>query len=150
MAGYKIFYFFLLLALISACRPRCCTIVDLKIEISVKDSAGNDLLNPSFPGSFKKDSISIIYLINGKRINSDYTWKLNLYKVDSVYVIGLSPNDDNDTEYPITYIDWNQNNEDTFKCEIFRTSNITSIKKVWLDGQLKWQAGTKRYFSIIK
>ncbi len=141
--------FILLLILLSACRRPCCSIFDLDINISVKDSAGNDLLDPSFPGSFKKDSINIIYLVNGKRANLDYLWKFNIYQDSSGYVLRIFPYDIN-SEYSVSYIDWNQSDEDTIKCEIERTSNITSVTKVWFDGQLKWQAGTERYFTIIK
>lgn len=153
----KCFIYILLLLLLFSCSRKkiCCTVVSTEIDMSVNDSTGNDLLDPSFPGSYKEDSIRLYYLVNGKRVevydpNMDSPRNFFIYHDTPGYVIRVFPNDDKSSEYPVTYIDWNQHDEDTIRCELTRTSGTTVVTKVWFDGQLKWQAGTRRYFSIIK
>ncbi len=131
------------------------TEVSIGVDISVKDSAGNDLLDPSFPGSFKEDSIRLYYLENGKRVEVYYSNMTDprnffIFYENSEYLIRIFPNDDKSSDYPVTYIDWDKSDEDTIKCVITRTRNTTNVTKVWFDGQLKWQAGTREYFEIIK
>ncbi len=156
MLNMKNLIYFLLLIVISACAgKKCCTLVDSGLNISVKDSAGNDLLDPSFPDSFKKDSIRLFYLIKGEKVEvynpeMDFPRNFNIFKGTSGYLITIFPNEDKSTQYPITYIDWNKSNEDTIECEVDRSSETEFITKVWFDGQLQLQGGTSREFSIIK
>jgi hypothetical protein len=66
--SFKLVFFFLTAWFLTACdTDSCaCTIVDIGIEVSIEDAAGNDLLNPLTEGYFEKKDIDMYYEINGK------------------------------------------------------------------------------------
>jgi len=135
--------------------------VDRDINISVKDSAGNDLLDPENPQAIRESEIWLYYLIDGKKEkvyipNLDHPRNFFIFKDhrnydSSEYIIRVFPNDEKSNSYPITYIQWNNADTDTIKCEIERTEYEVRCTKVWYNGELKWKGNdTWRYFEIIK
>jgi hypothetical protein len=131
-------------------------IIDTAINISVKDTEGNDLLNANSLNSLNQNSFKVIYEINGEQIevndeNLDYPKGFFVYQHGNEYRIRVFPNTDKNSSYPITYIKWSEMDTDTLKCEIDRNGNSEICKKVWFNNELVWQAyDTERFFVIIK
>lgn len=130
---------------------------DIGFEFSVKDSEGNDLLNPENPNSFNQSKIKLFYLINGNSIevydrNKDYPRNFLIYKKENVYRIKIFVNHSETEEIPTTYIQWNEADTDTLSSEIFRTNSLVKIEKVWLNEELIWTLSnsTEPYYEIIK
>lgn len=69
--------------------------LDVGFELSIKDSEGNDLLNPANPNSFNKSELRLFYLIDGNIIevydaNMDYPRNFMIYQGASGYRIGIT------------------------------------------------------------
>jgi len=131
-------------------------IVDTHIDVLIKDSNGNNLLDPENVNSYKEEQIKIFYLVNGQQSevnnsNLDYPKGFFIYEHENEFRIRIFPNSDKNEETPVTYIMWNNTDIDTIKCSIERKSNSEICKKVWLNDNLVWEAyETERFFEIIK
>lgn len=136
------------------------SVLDVNIYITVWDIAGHNLLDPGYMGSFKEDSIKLFYLINGvteEVYNPNQLYPRNfdifndIWPDSSIYKIQISPNIDDSSLKPITYIQWNSYDTDTIICEYRREKGLISCTKVWFNGQLKWDDNkTSRTFQIVK
>lgn len=130
--------------------------LDAGIEIYVQDKSGNDLLNPSIQNAYKESEIKIYYLIDGvkKEVyypNYDYPRNFRIIEAGSKYYMMLSPNGNDSEEYPTTYIQWNESDTDTIKCEFSRTSNSIICTKIWYNGSLAWSDYSNgRIIQIVK
>jgi hypothetical protein len=124
--------------------------------MSIKNSTGSDLLNPTNPNSLDEKDFKIIYEINGEEIefnepHLDYSRGFSILQHENKYRIRIFPNTDKNTLYPITYIKWNDVDTDTLKCQIERRSNSEVCKKVWLNGEVVWDDyGIERFIEIVK
>src|SRR5690606_16006177 len=153
---------FLIIALLSSCSSDDIKEqfnLDVGFEFSIKDSEGNDLLNPQNPNSFNEPDIKLFYLVNGEVNevydgNMDYprNFVIHEYPPTSEYRIGVFLNHAETEELPITYIKWNETDTDTLKCEIYRTNSLTKITKLWLNDVQIWTSSdnTEPYFELIK
>lgn len=127
------------------------------VEISLKDSNGEDLLDPNNPTGYKADEIKLYYLINGEKQevfdpNMDNPRNSLIYNHDSEYRIGISLNDTDSETLPITYVEWNEIETDTLQAEFFKTENTIQVIKTWFNGELKWDGsnGQDNFFTIVK
>ena len=131
-------------------------IVDTDINISIKDSEGNDLLNPAYPDSYQKGNIKLFHIINGEQIeifdaNMNYPKGFFIYKHENEYRIRVFPNTDKSEQQLITLIKWNETDTDTIRCNVERTSNSEICRKVWFNNEVVWEAyETERFFEILK
>lgn len=154
---------FLVALVLSSCRkeePKWGSYTDCGANITVHDKAGVDLLNPSNPGAYLEQNIKIFYLINGVKEEVFY-WNQhdprNFYiyeEPDGRFMMGLNFNYSLTEEYPITYVQWSENDTDTIKTEIYRGGGLTSCKDIWLNDNLVWKnedySKGERYIHIIK
>ncbi len=131
--------------------------LDVGIEFSIKNSEGIDLLNPNNSESLNESEIKLFYLINGNveevfDPNMDSPRNFLIYKHESEYRIGISQNYSETEEFPITYIQWNNQDTDTLKCEYARTNRSIRQQKIWLNDELIWDASTNTepFYEIIK
>lgn len=129
----------------------CCVVISLGADISLTNNAGDDLLNPESPNSFKKNSIKVYHLINGeeKRAGND---DLIYEDANGIFRYRTFVNYEGNDEYPITYIDWSETDRGTIKSEISKNgSNIIAIK-FWYNGELVWDAENEHApeFTVIK
>lgn len=132
------------------------TNIDVYIDMSIKNSAGSDLLNPTNSNSLDESNIKIIYEIDGEQIEfnePDLTASRGffIFQHENKYRIRIFPNTDKNTPFPITYIKWNDVDTDTLKCEIERKSNSETCTKVWLNEEVVWDSyGGERFIEIVK
>lgn len=105
---------------------------DSSIAFSLKDSEGNDLLNPVHPNYYHKDSIKI-YTTEGVLINYAIGVNDDSYIVPNsyIYYIGQMCNDEEfDNMYCKRYWHWNSTEVDTIEVFLKRydESLITTYK----------------------
>jgi hypothetical protein len=130
-------------------------VLDTRIDFTIKDSNGLDLLNPETPNAFLEEDIFLKYLVNGEEQNvyygnQDSPKNLFIFEHEGTYRIRIFPNMEASEELPITYVDWSETDRDTIKCAYNRYGNNNIVcTKVWLNGDVIWESG-ERYVEIIK
>src|SRR5690242_12845253 len=92
-------------------------VIDGSVGIRVTDKAGMDLLDPSNPGVYLEKDIKIFYLTNGVKqevFHATADFPRNFYINDETesngkfwmtLFLNLSP----DESYPVTYVQWSEN-----------------------------------------
>ena len=142
----------------SACQdgPDCCTNISTDVNMTVRGSDGADRLNPDNQGAFRAEDIDLFYLINGEtkrffRGNLDNPKNFFIDTTRTPHVITIIPNDAETEPYPVTYIQWNDDDTDTLRCAFHRTENSVVCTKVWYNDELKWETNQGgRVFEIVK
>lgn len=131
-------------------------VLDIVVDMAVRDAGGVDLLNPNNANAFNKDLIKLIFEVDGKQNeyydeNLDYRKGFFIYQHENTHRIRVFPNSDHKESFPITYIQWNETDTDTLKCEIDRVGSSKICRKVWFNGELVWDnKGDDRFFEITK
>lgn len=131
-------------------------IVDTSINLSIRDSEGNDLLDPQTDNSYKESEIKLFYLKNGEEMeifnsNLDYPKGFFIYKQENEFRMRIFPHTEMGEKFPTTYIKWNNSDIDTVKCNIEKTTSSEICTKVWFNNNIVWEAyETERFFKIIK
>jgi hypothetical protein len=134
-------------------------VYDVGVEFSIKDSQGNDLLNPENENTLNSSEIKLFYVVNGavEEVydgNMDYPRNYVIYDYAPVseYRISVFLNNADTEAQPITYIQWNATDTDTLRSEIYRRNNLVKIKTLWLNNELIWsdEDGTEPYFELVK
>ena len=131
------------------------------IQLSIFNSENEDLLNPENPNHLDHSKIKLFYVIDGveKEVyNPNFDNPRNIFifedEIENIYKIGISLNDTETSERPITYIRWNDDDSDTIEATYERDGpGIVLKNKVWLNGELVWERGdntTDAYFVLIK
>lgn len=139
-----LFIFSIVLALNSCKKEEPKTLViDCSIGITVKDNEGKDLLDPSNSGAYLEQNIKVLELINGikqevNKANYTYPRDFRINELNGEFWMTLFLNASPTEDYPITYVQWNENDIDTFKCEIYRKGGLTTVKNLWLNDSLAW------------
>ena len=137
--------------------------LDTNIIFTIKDSNGNDLLNPNNPNAYLSETVKIFYLKENGDVdeiyNSNYGSPRNFSIItpensgSDVYAFSLQPNT-HIMENAITYIEWNDTEIDTIKTNYRYGDNHTVCNKVWYNDTNVWTENTEintgRIFEIIK
>ncbi|MBB6611034.1 hypothetical protein H7F15_08300 [Pontibacter sp. Tf4] len=131
-------------------------IVDTKIEMSVKDASGADMLDPTNANGYNAEEIEIFYVVDGvkQKVNNtdmDHPKGFHIFKQGDTYRIRIFPNADFHSSFPVTIVKWNETNSDTIKCNIERTDNSQICKQVWVNDELAWEGyETERFIELVK
>lgn len=109
---------------------------DVDILLVVRDSEGNDLLNPNNPNAINLDSIKIIYEVNGEQVIyydelMDSPNGFNILEIEGVNYFGFLVNTDINSK-PVTYVQWSENDIDKFSYKIVRNQAV--IEEGWIGG----------------
>lgn len=128
------------------------------IDVMVVDKDGNDLLDPDTKGAYEPDEIRIYKVINGKETlyvdgtkdspygvsyNYDYKteeWEPGLPETCYVSLL-VSFYDIIENNHTTAIVKWNAVEADTVTCEIDPEWN-NNIKKIYVNGELKWDEQT--------
>ncbi|GGG95336.1 hypothetical protein GCM10011416_11070 [Polaribacter pacificus] len=110
----------------------------------VKDSQGNNLVDPNTPNAYKENEIKIYHIINGVEklmydSNLDNPKFFTITQEDGLYKFGLGMSLDSSVDYPISYIQWNDTDRDTIKTEYLREQGSVIKQKIWFNDQLVWE-----------
>ena len=148
----------LLCLLISALAAGSCkldsphqVLIDNKIDIYYSNSQHEDLLDSAVIGSFTTDSIHLYNVVMGVKMEvnnrADYPHNFFIYKNEELnkYVLRVF------LEVDTTFLELNRNITDTITCVFNKSEYNFIIRKVWYNGNLKWDDyATSREFTITK
>lgn len=108
-----------------------CVNIETHIDIALKDSNGNYLINTS---NYPKNTIQVQYLINGS-IQNPKSGEQSIFIDDPNLPtrIRIFLNNASTEEYPITYVKWNDIDTDTIKAHFTRENNSIIVDKIWIN-----------------
>jgi hypothetical protein len=126
--------------------------IDTQVNLVLSNSDGSNLLNPSTPGHFSSDSIKLFYLTNGQKVEvyqSNLTYPRNFFvaknESNGEYFIRVFLNEGKNAligDSTTTYIQWSPARVDTINAIMFKSSNLTTTEKVWINGDVKYDSET--------
>jgi hypothetical protein len=126
-------------------------LIDNKVDIYYINSRHEDLLDTAVNGSFTTDSIHLYNVLRGvkKEVNNraDYPHNFYIYKNEELqkYILRVF------LEVDTTLLELNRNITDTITCVFERSEDNFIIRKVWYNGNLKWDDyAVSREFTIMK
>jgi hypothetical protein len=126
-------------------------VIDNKVDIYYINGSNEDLLDTAVSGSFTADSIHLYNVVQGvkKEVNNraEYPHNFYIYKDDNLqkYVLWVFP------EVDTTLLQLNRNITDTITCAFEKSEDKFFIRKVWYNGNLKWDDyAVSREFTIMK
>ncbi|MFA7616466.1 MAG: hypothetical protein WCY16_07800 [Weeksellaceae bacterium] len=127
-------------------------------EFGIFNTDGQDLLNPDNPDHWDTSAFRVFYLINGEvqevyNPNMDDPRGYTIYKHANEYRAGVTLNNSETEEYPITYIEWNDEDTDTVRASFQRTEYGIIQDTLWLNDEVVWELGdntTDPYFELTK
>lgn len=126
-------------------------VIDNNVDIYYIDSQQEDLLDTAVNGSFTADSIHLYNVVRGvkKEVNNraDYPHNFFVYRNEELqkYVLRVF------LEVDTTYLELNSNITDTITCKFEKSEDSFSIRKVWYNGNVKWEDyAASREFTIMK
>jgi hypothetical protein len=126
-------------------------VIDNKVGIYYINSRNEDLMDTAIIGSFTADSIHLYNVVRGvkKEVNNraDYPHNFIIYKNEELqkYVLRVF------LEVDTTFLELNRNITDTIRCVFERSEDSFIIRKVWYNGNAKWDDyAVSREFTIMK
>ena len=126
-------------------------VIDNKVDIYYSNSLGEDLLDTAGIAGFSEDSIHLYNVVNGvkKEVSNRANYPHNFFIYKNVdfnkYVLRVF------LEVDTTFLELNRNITDTITCIFNITDANFIIRKVWYNGNLKWEDyATIREFTIVK
>jgi hypothetical protein len=137
-------------------------VISIGMNFIVVDKMGNDLLDPKNESAINENDIKILYLVNGEVKKGDISGYIPDYPNNFLitesriglpeYVLTVFLNSESMDSETITYLQWNENDTDTIKSTIYRSEEVTSVTKVWLNDSLVWdgETHTKPECRIVK
>ncbi|RZJ73245.1 hypothetical protein [Flavobacterium sp.] len=141
----KIFLIFLLPILFSCSSdsdsPERFTL-DTTVHLKLQNASGENLFNTP---NFNPDDFRIFNIIDGQAEevsngNLDYPRNFMMIEAESGTVMRLFLNDNQRMEFPETIVKWNATQSDTLRAGYRLSTSSIIIEKVWLNGDLVWQA----------
>jgi len=133
----------------------CCTVIDIGVDIKYLNENGENLFDISNGFDFSK--INAYHKNDGNwekyfEGNLDYPKGLMLVeRKDGTYLRIFPSTTIVENNISESKIEFSENDSDILKTEITKTNSNTIVKKVWYNGELKWESGkTERLFEIIK
>lgn len=148
-----------LLLLFVSCKEKMETAfnVDTRIDIQVMDSLRNNLLNPIFSNSYKKEEIRIYFMSNGEKKYiyeplMDYPNHFFIYDDFNTgdFHIRIFPNDSQEENLPVTLIQWDTSDIDTITCH-FRREGYIYCDYLWYNKRYIEAANShNRHFTVVK
>ncbi|NOQ27457.1 MAG: hypothetical protein GQ564_19005 [Bacteroidales bacterium] len=143
--------------------------ISLDVKISLTDQQGLDLLDPNNQNAINTDNIKIFHMIDGelKKFSKYLMDDSKCYRIYNPTELGFNENYvfnfaytspsyyTHEKEEPITYIQWNETDMDTVRCQYQYTSNSSICTKVWFNEIVVWdrddsEANSSRWFQIVK
>ena len=141
--------------------------IDQSVLITMVNEDGVDLLDPQIESAYNSSKVKIFHLINNKKVfyydnmlNAPGGYKTyNPYeRLDSSYYVFCllrtsTDGSTNEASQSTTYIEWNDNDTDTIKCQLYESDGYLGCTKVWCNGKVVWEKEVdsgERTFNLIK
>jgi hypothetical protein len=126
-------------------------VIDNHVDIYYINSRHEDLLDTAVIGSFTTDSIHLYNVIRGvkkevnNRVNYPHNFFVYMNEELQKYVLRVF------LEVDTTYLELNRNITDTITCRFEKSEDNFFIRKVWYNGNVKWDDNAvSREFTIMK
>lgn len=155
---YIIVIFFSILLFSCKKKTKCCVVFDATIEIEYRDSLGRNLLAQGETYAYKFNEMKHYYLEGVIKTeinlsNADFPKHMYLYNLqDSIVVLRVSPYFSSFITGVNTYYDYlelSSTDEDTIKCDVYRSDMSTIVKKIWYNDSLVFTEGMQPYKNFI-
>lgn len=157
-----ILLFFSLLSCHGNDDKNCCMNIESDILITLVNSEGLDLLDPSSNGAIDSSNIQVRYeMENGEKklINDpNFDASKGFHIIDpeetqtDKYSLQLFLNTDylDEENISYTYIEWSSADIDEIKSQFIRENNNLLVSKVWVNGELSWERINPKIVLILK
>ena len=136
----------------------CCDNFSVAWRLYVRNSLGDDLLNPKTSDHYNYSDIKHYSIENGIRKMLDngknrmvsYPDPNTGYNDYSIIIFDLGRKITN-TPYPVyeSFIELSSNSVDTIKVETLESDHNTSLRKIWYNNNLIWEVGEDN-ITIVK
>ncbi len=159
----KIFYALVAMPLIFGCdndEGDCCKTIEAVMFFDVTNSEDLDLLDPN-SGGIDTNLIEILYtnqdeemvLVNNSQLDGSKGYVIiepdaagNPYRIKVFLNIDYI-----ESNVSYTHIKWSSDNMDEIKTEFDLSNNNIIAKKIWVNGELKWESSSSELLiSLVK
>lgn len=127
----------------------------LGVMINITNTEGSDLLDPNSPYYLDSENIKIFHKVNDELVewyfgNLDSPYGFEVFSPEeygfifgNLYILGLTATNpyyftNEFEEFVTTYINWNETDMDTLKCQNKKLDYRLYCTKVWYNNQLIW------------
>ena len=139
--------------------------IDESVSITLINKDSIDLLDPHTKNSYNRTRIKLFHLVNNKKVEffngfMDYASGYRIYTPNEInnscyefcLMITNVDGSTNEASQSTTYIQWNDNDTDTIKCQLVRKEGYFGCSKVWCNGKVVWTEGDSknRVFNLVK
>lgn len=116
----------------------------INIQFSIRDSSGEDLLNPATPNSINEENTEHYYLVNGVKVRqykgtADHPKGFNILKstTDESYYMGVGLNTDvPDGATATSILEYKNYPADTIEVKVHKTSKGNTYSDVKINGRV--------------
>jgi len=127
--------------------------LDVKLDMKVTNSKGEDLLNPKNTFAYDQSKIKLFYLVGDdlKEVydsTKDSPRNFFIFERDGHFIIRVFLNSSTKDQYSTTLIQWNEKDTDTIKSEFTIVGGSVSKKNIWFNEGLI--LNYEPYFDVSK
>ncbi|WP_316632817.1 hypothetical protein [uncultured Flavobacterium sp.] len=113
------------------------------IDFYVRNTQGEDILDPQNSNSLDVSKIKLFYVVNGVaqeyyNSNLDSPRGFRIFNSKNGYKIRIEMNNLDKSKKRITYVQWNETSRDTLESTFEIDECYTVVKQVWLNGKFVW------------
>lgn len=110
------------------------------ITLIIKNSEGDNLLNPTTTNSINTSKIKVFYLVDGEKVEYSeaylaYPKGYRVLEEQNEYKIIIFTDNANASTKETTFIQWSENDEDKIDVLYEKIESSLFISKVWINGQ---------------
>ena len=150
----KVFIALFIVPLLSGCNDDggdCCKTIEAVMFFNVTNSENLDLLNPN-SGEIDTSLIKIFYKtydnemveVNSPHLDVPKGYEIVAPEMGGLYMIKVYLNIDSiQDNVSYTNVQWSNDIMDEIKTEFDQSNNNVIAKKIWVNGQLKWENGSE-------
>lgn len=135
----------------------CCVNYDLGVGIKYENEAGENLFEGE--DALKLSDITVYHKVKEEwevyfKGNLDSPKGLSIHEVEGVVYLHVSASIETDAEnISETKLEFPDGEEDILRTEIYKNRGNTNVRKVWFNGELKWDPQVdkgRRFISVVK
>lgn len=142
----------------------CCMVIDSNVDLAIKDTEGNDLLDPDTPGALRQ--FRVYYERDGEKTpykpvpGGHGGFVIEKWSVDATFHLKvfvdnpLNDPRDNDNDERTTYLEFKDGTIDTIRAVFTVKPGYVVIEKAWYNNTLAWDRsrdnGGIRTFELLK
>ena len=136
----------LFLSVLKGCSTEVCGCVqfDTQVQFNFVDQEGHSLLNPDHPQAITERDVDLFFVESGHEVPAPGHFNIIHNKSTGRQYLQFSPNIEAEGSTPVAYLEFNNSERDTIKVSVHENDDITQVKKVWYNGDLRWDIDEDR------